>query len=35
MYQVFSLMNVYMMNIHVSLSAVQGDKHMIQYVLDM
>lgn len=29
MYQVFSLMNVYMMNIHVMLSVVQDDKHMI------
>lgn len=35
MYQVFSLMNVYMMNIHVMLSVVQDNKHMIQYVLDM
>lgn len=32
---VFSLMNVYMMNIHVMLSVVQDDTHMIQYVLDM
>lgn len=32
---VFSLMNVYMMNIHVMLSVVQDDKHMIQYELDM